>query len=321
MRRLFIISAILFSTGCFAQQQNAFFVKNNGALAVNKDSADFVRIVTTPEKDSELFTVAEYYISGKKKRIYKSRGAYPVIIEGSAISFYPNGARQFIENYESGRRLGNAYEYFPNGQLYTQKDYAPRPHNKKSFEEKYSVQLVNDSLGKAIVTDGNGIYQIYNKDFKEVVEQGAVKNGQRNGIWKGTSKAPESTFEEEYMNGELISGKATYEGRTLTYSKARQTAPKFPGGDQAFGRFLGRQIRYPAYERENNIQGRVIITFDVGKDGKLSNFQIIQSVSEGLDNEALKMLKNSPVWKPGTLYGMPISVKYTVPITFTLGSM
>jgi TonB family protein len=319
MRRLLTIFFILFSTCCYAQQQNVFFVKNNGTLAANKDSADYVRIVTTPEKGTDHFTVAEYYISGKKRRIYNSRSSYPVIIDGPVISFYPNGARKSIETYTSGHLSGSSYEYFPNGKLYIQKDYTTSPKPEKPYEVKYTIQVVNDSMGKAMVTDGTGVYQIYDKDFKEITEEGPVKLGKRDGTWKGFSKAPESTFEEEYANGELISGKAVYDGKTLTYSKARSTSPRFPGGDQGLGRFIGRQIRYPVYERENGVQGQVITTFEVGKDGKLSIFQIVQSVSEGLDNEALKMLKNSPPWEPGTLYGIPITMKYTVPIGFALG--
>ena len=95
----------------------------------------------------------------------------------------------------------------------------------------------------------------------------------------------------------------------------------FPGGDGAFARFLARQIRYPEYGRNNAIQGNVILSFEVEKDGTLSNFQVVHSVSKGLDREALRVIKMSPKWTPSTLYGVPQKVRHTVSIRFALNTM
>jgi len=113
MRLLFATAAILFSACCFGQQQTYYFVRNNGALALTKDSADYIRVVTDPEKGSDLFTIAEFYISGSKKSLFKSLKAYPVLIEGTRVSYFPNGRRKATENYKDGILVGNAYEFYP----------------------------------------------------------------------------------------------------------------------------------------------------------------------------------------------------------------
>lgn len=94
--------------------------------------------------------------------------------------------------------------------------------------------------------------------------------------------------------------------------------PEFPGGVAAFGKFLGTHVRYPKDAREKGIQGRVIVTFVVEKDGKLSDIKVVRSVSPDIDAEALRVLALSPKWKPGTQKGKAVRVQYSVPISFTL---
>ena len=73
-----------------------------------------------------------------------------------------------------------------------------------------------------------------------------------------------------------------------------------------------------AIAEENGIQGRVICTFVVERDGSITGVRIVKSAQFLLDREAVRVLKNMPVWIPGTYKGMPVRVKYTVPVTFRL---
>jgi TonB family protein len=94
--------------------------------------------------------------------------------------------------------------------------------------------------------------------------------------------------------------------------------PEFPGGLNAFGKFLSTNIKYPASAREQKIQGRVIITFIVERDGTLSNERVVKGITGDLDNEALRVMKLSPQWKPGMQGNRPVRVQYSVPINFAL---
>ena len=94
--------------------------------------------------------------------------------------------------------------------------------------------------------------------------------------------------------------------------------PEFPGGTAALLEYLRKNIKYPAICRENNIQGRVLVTFIVNKDGAIVEPEVVKSVNPSLDKEALRVISTMPNWKPGSQLGKPVRVKYTVPVNFRL---
>lgn len=94
--------------------------------------------------------------------------------------------------------------------------------------------------------------------------------------------------------------------------------PKFPGGDAELLKFISKSIRYPVIAQENGIQGRVICSFVVNRDGSIVDAQVLRGVDPSLDKEALRVINSMPKWTPGKQRGKPVRVKYTVPITFRL---
>ena len=94
--------------------------------------------------------------------------------------------------------------------------------------------------------------------------------------------------------------------------------PEFPGGELALRQFLANAIKYPAIAQENGIQGKVYVNFVVGKDGRVTDAQVIRSVDPSLDKEALRVINNLPTWKPGKQRGQPVRVAFTVPINFVI---
>lgn len=98
-----------------------------------------------------------------------------------------------------------------------------------------------------------------------------------------------------------------------------QEMPEFPGGSQAMFKYLAENIQYPAIAKENNIQGRVVCSFTVNKDGSLSNIEVVLSGGDAsLDKEAVRVIKSMPKWKPGMQLGKPVRVQYTIPVKFQL---
>jgi protein TonB len=92
----------------------------------------------------------------------------------------------------------------------------------------------------------------------------------------------------------------------------------FPGGLEKFGNYLFKNIRYPAVARENNVQGKVFLTFVVEKDGSLTDIKVLRGIGSGCDEEATRVIKASPKWKPGMQNGRAVRSQFTVPISFTL---
>lgn len=96
--------------------------------------------------------------------------------------------------------------------------------------------------------------------------------------------------------------------------------PAFPGGASALLKWLGNNVKYPAAAEAKGIQGRVLCQFTVETDGSLSGFKIIKSVDPLLDEEALRVLSIMPKWTPGKQGGKPVRVKFTLPVSFKLGT-
>ena len=94
--------------------------------------------------------------------------------------------------------------------------------------------------------------------------------------------------------------------------------PEFPGGMDKLLQFINDNMQYPAKAQTEGIQGRVAVQFIVDEDGYIIEPNIVRSVEPSLDNEALRLIKMLPQWKPGTLKGKAVKVKYTVPVTFRL---
>ena len=97
------------------------------------------------------------------------------------------------------------------------------------------------------------------------------------------------------------------------------TQPGFPGGLSKFYEYLKNSVKYPQEAKKNNVQGKVFLSFIVETDGNLSNVTVERSLGSGTDEEAVRVLEESPKWIPGTAKGKPVRVKYNIPISFTLG--
>ena len=96
--------------------------------------------------------------------------------------------------------------------------------------------------------------------------------------------------------------------------------PEYPGGIPALSAFLSENIKYPKSALEDSISGRVIISFIVEKNGKISDVQVARSVHPSLDEEAARVVKMMPKWTPGIQNGKPVRVRFTLPVNFKLNN-
>ena len=94
--------------------------------------------------------------------------------------------------------------------------------------------------------------------------------------------------------------------------------PEFPGGMQELMKYLGASIKYPLEAQKEGLTGRVVVQFVVGKDGAVSNPEVVRGVAPALDDEAIRVVQSMPKWTPGKHKGELVSVKYTLPISFRL---
>ncbi len=94
--------------------------------------------------------------------------------------------------------------------------------------------------------------------------------------------------------------------------------PSFPGGEDKLIEYLSRNIKYPTIAKENNITGRVYVTFVVDKDGKVKDAKVLRGIGGGCDDEALRVVRSMPQWKAGRQNGRSVMVQYNLPVVFNL---
>ena len=90
--------------------------------------------------------------------------------------------------------------------------------------------------------------------------------------------------------------------------------PSFPGGQAALMKYIEENMRCP--DPESDASGRVIVQFVIGKDGTVKDPKVVRGITPALDEEALRLVRNMPKWRPGKQMGKAVEVRYTMPVTF-----
>ena len=94
--------------------------------------------------------------------------------------------------------------------------------------------------------------------------------------------------------------------------------PQFPGGEVKLMEFFKNNIKYPLEARTSETQGRVFVGFVVSEDGCIENVRVLRGIGSGCEEEAVRVVKMMPKWKPGLHHGVPVKVSYTIPVNFKL---
>jgi protein TonB len=113
-------------------------------------------------------------------------------------------------------------------------------------------------------------------------------------------------------------GGVTPVDNTIHSTGGLEFMPEPVGGAAAWSKFLNRNLRFPAEAQDAGKSGRVLVSFVIEKDGRLSNIEIQNGVGYGMDEEALRVLKLAKPWNPGKQNGQPVRVRYVIPMNFQL---
>ena len=161
-------------------------------------------------------------------------------------------------------------------------------------------------------------------DNNETRSDGKPTNSNNNDGHTSPSQAssrPNKTTQNGQKEPEPVRSEPLYKPQPVNsngvYDVVEQM-PSFPGGISGLRTYLNQNIRYPAEAQENCVQGRVVVSFVVGKDGHISDVTVLRSVDPSLDKEAIRVVRNMPRWTPGKQGGEPVRVRYNVPVSFRL---
>ncbi len=151
------------------------------------------------------------------------------------------------------------------------------------------------------------------------VQEVQVLNVVENDVETETIEITSEETEEEVVIAPPVEAPAEEEEVEETIFVVVENMPEFPGGQAEMFKYIGNTLRYPVIALENNIQGRAICQFVVNTDGSIVDIQVVRSAGDkSLDNEAVRVIKSMPKWKPGKQRGKPVRVKYTLPVSFKI---
>jgi len=185
------------------------------------------------------------------------------------------------------------------------------------------------------------VYEV--EELEQLVAEETVMNSEKFTAYEMEDDAPEQVTktQDEVAQGDAAIGAIDYDKgsdeaehvlklnekvvaevppaveETKVYDVVEQM-PSFKGGESALMNYLKNAIHYPAIAEENGIQGRVVCTFVVERDGSITDDKVARSVDPSLDKEATRVIKSMPKWIPGKQNGSSVRVKFTLPVTFKL---
>jgi hypothetical protein len=280
----FFILNLLAINRSYSQIIDKVYLDKSGQSVNPRDTnVSYIRIISPPESTSEgFYNIKEYYIDGKPKllgRCVDSRGFF---LQGVCIELFNNGKRKRMGDYKKGYPVDTITEYYPNGRMYCEKSY------ERTSDSASIVRYITclDSTGKALVSNGLGVWVSFDEDFKHITGQGPIKNGVPDGDWQG--KDDSVSYNINYINGVVHSGTFAKRGQPRSisgnYSDAIRDCEKLC-------MYFRRSTRYLAFAHETHVEGICHLIFTMQKDGSVTDIKATE-LKAGLSDEAVRVLRN-----------------------------
>jgi len=309
------IFTLLFFQTAKAQKQDTllYYMKNNGRVVSTKDSADYIMLILPLDSATARYPVQIYYPNGKRKLVATSlnNDCRAIKFDGTAVGFFENGKRKDVINYKDGKYLGDFIAYYPNGKLYYQ----------ENIDAAGKVHLIEcrDTIGNVLATGGSGKWIFFDDDYKSVTTEGNVADSLQEGEWHGLI-GDKIICVSKFKKGKFISGVYhDINGKNHPFT-GTLVQPIFNDVSGTYSNFLQKNIKYPAEDRENNVQGKVIINFIIERDGTPSNFKVIMGPDQSMEDEAIREFSKA-TWIPELQNGMPVRSYYTLPVSFSISEL
>ena len=276
----------------------------------DKKEYKYIRVVENYNNQPNIFIFTEYYKSGKIKMKAISTKMDEPRFEGPRIDYYENGNKQRETQYSKNLINGKQTEWYENQNKKIEKIIHTDP---KTLESQTQIIHYWNENNEQKVIDGNGFYE---ETTGEIYEKGEIKNSRKQGIWTGKNNKTKNSFTENYENGALISGVSIDANNVEHPYKVLFEKPEYKEGMMAFYQFIGKNYRVPyGLQTKPGEKPKLYAVFNVDIDGKLTDIKIVKDLGLGTGEEAIRVLKKSPNWIPGTHRGIISKVSFRLPIS------
>jgi antitoxin component YwqK of YwqJK toxin-antitoxin module len=266
----------------------------------------YYRIIESYDSQKELYKIKDYYKSGVLQMEGNSKTTDAFSKEGEFVFYYENGNKKSTANYNKNRFIGNSEQWYENGTKKSEGEYF---ESKRGLSSDYKLYQYWNPEGKQMIIDGNGYYEEIDENHSD---SGNIKNGFKEGTWKGEYKK-KGKYTEEYKKGQIVSGVSTDEDNKEYKYTVLESKPEPKRGVQDFYKFIGKNFTIP--KEYENLKGKIVTTFIVDKDGTIVDPKNILSINETLDQEAIRVITSYEKWIPAKQRGQYVRVLYSIPIT------
>lgn len=270
-------------------------------------NAVYYRVAQRDSTGNLCGKVYDYYKSGH----FQMKGIYNQSVQnGPFFYFYENGNYQSYGEYKLGSRIGLWKQFYENGNIKGVVDYST----------EYLQLEFWDKFGNHLVKEGMGAYENY-FDNGLLSETGSLKNGRKNGIWKGFHENGKPFYLEKYLDGKLIAGQSEDKNGNHNYYQSAFTdvSPIGLDSNQSYTEYLKLHLVYPDSAKVHRVEGIVLMEFDVDTDGVVKNVQALNQLGFGCEQEAKRVIINGLKFKSAYFHGVPIRKKVNhVPVRFSL---
>jgi TonB family protein len=313
MKKLFFTLLFIFSISSFSQESvDKIIYLDSLHKESTIDNYKTKRIIKDFNIDKSEYKVLEYDNLGNLQLEGNYSDKYSLKRTGEFTEYHKNGNKKSIKNYKDSKAFGTYYEWYENGAKkleaqYTEKDLMTA--------ENYKILQFWDKNNNHTVIDGNGFFS--NNANENSIFEGNLKNGLKDGTWKGSYKDKYS-FTEIYNQGKFVSGiRINSDNEKIEYSEL-ESKPQPKKGIEKFYKYIGENFKYTDSSIKNKIQGKIIIQFIIDKTGKITEPKIIKGLGYGLDEEAIRVIMRYDDWIPGQQRGVNVRVQYMLPISLQL---
>lgn len=210
------------------------------------------------------------------------------------------------------------------------KDTSIAEFYKKIYTDK---TFTNTVVEKSYYLNGAIKSEINFSNYKEQIKYGYAKSWYENGQLKEKATYKENKLNDtlitywsngnlkrvDYFNmGKLINGQLYNFDGTATAHYDYEIAAEFPGGLNKLADFIGKNIKYPKAARKNGIEGKVFLRFIVDTEGHIQHVEVLKGVSPEIDEEAIRVIKIMPQWRPAMVDGNKVNSFFNLPLSFKL---
>lgn len=278
---------------------------------VAKENHYYYKVIKDYNQEKSEYKFYKHFKSGEIYQEGQTTSKEKDDLTGEIIFYHKNGNKENATFFKNGRPLGKAQIWYENGNIKEEGEFLDFEW---STGKSYKIIHYWDENNNQKVIDGNGTYtktDIYS------TETGALKNGYKDGVWKGQGKKQIYSYIENYKEGVFVSGVTTEsDGTTHKYTEL-EIKPEPKKGIQHFYNYIAKNFTYTRASLRNKVKGKIIIQFVVDKEGVIVEPKIIKGLGYGLDEEAIRVLISYDKWTPAFQKGRKVRCSYLLPLTLS----